>query len=69
MTIRYINIAVGQKLSNGQYSTQHLSHSTTQAGQVSIAYDDTVVVNLNQLKSAFAEAFQSASGNSAFAKG
>lgn len=68
MTIRFINITVGQKLSNGQYSTAHLSHSLSQMGQVSIVYDDAVVVNLNQLASAFKEALQSAAGNSAFAK-
>lgn len=69
MTIRFINITVGQKLSNGQYSTAHLSHSLSQMGQVSIVFDDTVILNLNQLKSAFAEALTSAAGNSEFAKG
>lgn len=69
MTIRYINVTVGAKLANGDITVTHKGAAAAQSGHVSIAYDDAVVLNMNQLRAAVAEALRQADGSSGLAKG
>lgn len=64
MTVKYINVMVGAKLANGSYSPVHKGTATSQASDLSIAYDDTVILNMNQLKAAVAHALQIAESSS-----
>lgn len=56
MTVQYINVALGSKATDGSYPTTHKGNATSQSSSFSIAYDDAVVTNMNQLRAACAQA-------------
>jgi uncharacterized protein YggE len=56
VAIKYINIAVGSKLANGEQQTKHGSTGAAQANDVSLAYDDTTVLTFDLLKAAVEKA-------------
>lgn len=68
MTVKYINVMIGPKQANGSYGSTHKGTTTAQASDFSIAYDDAVIVNMNQLRAAVAQALAIAEGSS-FPKG
>lgn len=60
MAIVYINVSVGSQLKSGEIPVQHAGNGVAQASHVSIAFDNVVVTNVNQLRAALSEAMRRA---------
>lgn len=70
MAIVYVNMNLSAKNPrSGEYYPIPVGHSAVQAGAVSLAYDNTQITNLAQLRTAVQAALRVAESNAALAKG